>query len=199
MGMDCQKNFAETEQPGHHRGNSTESLVDSAMILPELRIAPGETILDVGCGDGYMSKQFSRLVGDSGKIFAIDRSAQTIKNLKKEFQRTNVEALEADITQGLPLPNGSVDLIYLSAVFHCFDKEGRASFIREVKRLLKPDGILAILEINKEQTRIGPPMTMRYSPEELRQLIPLKSISLMKAGEFFYLTKFIQQTEPCND
>ncbi|MBN1864169.1 MAG: hypothetical protein JW808_04650, partial [Victivallales bacterium] len=43
----------------HHRGKSSESLLDKAAILGALRIEPGQTVLDAGCGNGYMSKEFS--------------------------------------------------------------------------------------------------------------------------------------------
>jgi tRNA A58 N-methylase Trm61 len=55
----------------HHRGKSSESLLDKEIILAALRIAPGQTVLDAGCGNGYMSKAFSRLVGEAGSVYGV--------------------------------------------------------------------------------------------------------------------------------
>lgn len=46
----------------HHRGKSSESLLDKEAIFAALRITPGQTVLDAGCRNGYMSKEFSKLV-----------------------------------------------------------------------------------------------------------------------------------------
>ena len=85
-------------------------------------------VIDVGCGNGYMSKEFSQLVGQSGKVFAIDRSKEAIEELKKEIMVTNIEPMEADITNKTPIADKSIDLIYLSTVFHIFSKEQIAHF-----------------------------------------------------------------------
>ena len=175
---------------GHHKGNTTENLINKEIILKELNILPGQTIMDVGCGNGYMSKEFSRLVQQSGKVFALDRAKEAIAQLKKETTGTNIEPMEADITEKTPAGDKSVDLIYLSTVFHIFSKEQIDGFQKEVKRLLKPNGKLAIVEIQKENTPFGPPLKMRFSPEELKEIIELEPISLIQAGQYFYMQLF---------
>jgi len=175
---------------GHHKGNTTENLINKEIILKELNILPGQTIMDVGCGNGYMSKEFSRLVQQSGKVFALDRAKEAIAQLKKETTGTNIEPMEADITEKTPAGDKSVDLIYLSTVFHIFSKEQIDGFQKEVKRLLKPNGKLAIVEIQKENTPFGPPLKMRFSPEELKEIIELEPISLVQAGHYFYMQLF---------
>jgi ubiquinone/menaquinone biosynthesis C-methylase UbiE len=98
--------------------------------------------------------------------------------------------MEADITQVVPIEDRSVDLIYLSAVFHIFTKEQIGKFQREAKRLLKPNGKLAIVEIKKEKTPIGPPLDTRFSPEELKQILDFKPLSLSEIGPYFYMQTF---------
>lgn len=45
----------------HHQGKSSESLLDKAQILASLSITPGQVILDAGCGNGYMAKEFAEI------------------------------------------------------------------------------------------------------------------------------------------
>jgi ubiquinone/menaquinone biosynthesis C-methylase UbiE len=180
----------ENNQTGHQKGNSTEQFLNKEVILKELNILSGQTILDAGCGTGYMTKEFSRLVKNTGRVYALDRAKEAIEILEKETKGTNILPIEADITKKIEIENSSIDLIYLSTVFHIFSNEQIENFQNEAKRLLKPNGKLAIIEINKKETPFGPPQNMRVSPEEIRQLIKMNPLSLVKVGEYFYMQIF---------
>ncbi|MBT5973980.1 class I SAM-dependent methyltransferase, partial [Desulfobacula sp.] len=52
-----------------------------AIILENLNICLGQTILDAGCGNGYMAIKFSKLMGNTGKIYALDVDKAFIGNL----------------------------------------------------------------------------------------------------------------------
>jgi ubiquinone/menaquinone biosynthesis C-methylase UbiE len=95
-----------------------------------------------------------------------------------------------DITKSTHIEGASVDLIYLSTVLHGFSKEDIDGFQKEVKRLLKPNAILAIVEIKKEETPFGPPLDIRFSPDELKETITLNPKSLVEVGEYFYMMIF---------
>ena len=173
------------------KGNSSsEKYLDIDVILEELNISTAQTIIDLGCGNGYMSKEFSKLVGERGKIYAIDINDSVIDNLIQESKDTNIEAMLANITIGLPLKNASIDIIFLSTVFHIFSNKQIVKFQEEIKRLLKPEGILAILNIDKKEMTYGPPFKMKVSVEELRQVIKLTPISYVKLGDDFYMQIF---------
>jgi ubiquinone/menaquinone biosynthesis C-methylase UbiE len=178
------------DNSGHHRGNSTEALLDKTAILAVLNIRPGQVLLEAGCGNGYMAKEFLRLTGAAGFVYAVDRSEIAIELLKKEKNGDNFRALQADITQCIELPDFSIDIIYLSAVYHIFTAEQKNKFNEIVSRLLKPGGNLAVVDIQKIATRFGPPLARRVSPEELSREISLTPVSLTRAGESFYLQIF---------
>ncbi len=63
-------------------------------------------------------------------------------------------------------------------------------FIRETKRLLKPEALLAIVEIEKKETPFGPSMELRRSPEELKEAIPLVPVDTVQVGDHFYMQVF---------
>jgi ubiquinone/menaquinone biosynthesis C-methylase UbiE len=180
-----------------HRGKFTEGLLDCEAILKALHIKPGQTILDAGCGNGYMSKLFSDEVAQSGKVYALDQDQYFIKALKNETQRTNIETMEGDITRPTPLNESSLDIIYISTVIHVFSKEQMKGFLREVKRIIKPDALLAIVEIEKKETPFGPPLKSRYSVEELKEIVPLTPIKTVQVGEHFYMQIFQNKPLRC--
>ncbi len=178
------------ERSHQHRGKFTEGLLNNDVILKTLDIKAGQTIIDAGCGNGYMSKLFSQSVSCSGKVFAIDPDKYFIKILKNETRQTNIEAIEADITRRTEFKQSSVDIIYISTVIHGFSKKQMQGFLREAVRLLKSNGTLAIVEIEKKETPFGPPMEIRFSPEELKEIVPLVPANTIQAGEHFYMQIF---------
>lgn len=178
------------DQKHRHRGKSSERYLNTDIILKELNIRSGQTILDAGCGNGYMSKEFSKLLNNTGKIYALDPDKATLEILKQETKGTNIITIEGDITQRTQIKGASIDLIYLSTVFHGFSEDEIHGFQKEVNRLLKANAVLAIVEIKKEKTPFGPPLHIRFSPEELKEAIPLIPKSLVDVGAYFYMQTF---------
>jgi ubiquinone/menaquinone biosynthesis C-methylase UbiE len=168
----------------------SEGLLNDKTILDNLDICAGQTVLDAGCGNGYMAKKFSKLVGKDGKIYALDSDKGLIADLKKEVEKTNIIALVGDITKLTGLKSSSIDLVYLSTVFHIFSDIQVVGFAKEIKRILKPNARLAIVNIAKEDTPFGPPLEMRSSPEELKQKLPFAPKELIEVGKHFYMQIF---------
>ncbi|THB68668.1 MAG: class I SAM-dependent methyltransferase, partial [Gammaproteobacteria bacterium] len=106
----------------------SEGLLNDNLILQTLNISSGQAILDAGCGSGYMSKKFANLVGELGRAYACDVDRGQIEILQKEFKDTNIEVFVGDITKKTDFDDSSLDLIYLSTVFHIFSKDQVESF-----------------------------------------------------------------------
>ncbi|MBN2688703.1 MAG: methyltransferase domain-containing protein [Deltaproteobacteria bacterium] len=175
---------------GQHKGRSSEELLDKGKIIQSLNITEGQTILDAGCGSGYMAREFARLVKDSGRVYALDSNELAIKNLMSTLDTDIIEAFVSDVSTTTKLGASTIDLIYLSNVVHIFSDAQMQGFVTEVKRLLKPKGMLAIVEIKKEETPFGPPQHMRLSPDELTERIPLSPKETVNINDYFYLQLF---------
>lgn len=168
----------------------TEGLIEKDLILSALNIKSGQTVVDAGCGNGYMSKVFSDEVTRSGKVYALDPDKHFLKIIENETRGTNIVTIEGDITKPTQINESSIDIVYISTVIHIFSKQQIQGLIREAKRLLKPEALLAIVEIEKKETPFGPPLECRYSPEELKEIISMVPISTVKVGEYFYMQIF---------
>ena len=70
----------------------------------------GQTILDLGCGPGFCSKELALITGKSGKVIAVDKSKNYIDftNHVSASYSLNIEAIEADFTQ-LDMAKNSID------------------------------------------------------------------------------------------
>lgn len=173
-----------------HRAKFTEGLLETDVVLDALNICHGQTVVDAGCGNGYMSMLFSKKVGLSGMVYALDRDRFFLNALEREMEAVNIEVMEGDITRPTLLRESSLDLVYISTVIHIFSRTQMQDFIREVRRVLKPDALLAIVEIEKRETPFGPPLASRYSPEELMGVVPMVSGKTVKVGQYFYMQLF---------
>jgi len=109
----------------------------------------GMAVMELGCGSGAFTTFIARAVGDSGKVYAVDIQSAMIRQLERKLAKAenqdikNVEIRQASAYE-LPFTDGSIDLACLVTVLPEIPDRGRA--LREIKRVLKPGGILAVTE-----------------------------------------------------
>lgn len=106
--------------------------------------APGQTILDVGCGPGFGTLDLSRIVTATGRIIAVDASQRYLDHLQAQLKAqgiANVETRLADVME-LDLPPNSIDGSYARWVL-CFVRDP-AVVVAAVARALRPGGVFAV-------------------------------------------------------
>jgi len=174
----------------HHKGKTSEGRINQAAVLAALALRSGQTVLDAGCGSGYMARAFMDIVGKSGRVIALDPDCEAIDALTERGAGTVMEPCVGDITRDTGLPSQSVDVIYLSMVAHGFSFDEMRGLGHEAARLLKPQGRLAIVEIKKTDTPFGPPMDIRMDAADLAGMLKLTPGRYMDLGPYFYLQIF---------
>lgn len=120
---------------------------DPASTLGEFGIAAGATVLDLGCGSGTFTQEMARLVGAEGTVHAVDIQQPLLENAQARLTAAGVAdrvRFHCSGAYDLPLADQSVDLVVLVAVLGEIPDKMRA--LREVQRVLKPGGTLAISE-----------------------------------------------------
>jgi SAM-dependent methyltransferase len=124
----------------------------TSKIIDALKIQPGTTIADVGCGPGYYTFKFSELVGPGGKVFAIDTVEEHlnyVKGLSTKFDIKNVETIK-DRQDSAGIPANSSDMVFMCSLYHIIyttsTEEVKDRFVNSMKAALKPDGRLVIVD-----------------------------------------------------
>ena len=119
-------------------------------VLREVGISEGQTVLDFGCGHGTYSIQAAKLVGEQGKVYALDKERQSLDSLKQKARTeglTNVERMDTSGEPAINLADQSVDVVLLFDGFHEHylpDSGERKRLLNEFHRILKPDGVLSV-------------------------------------------------------
>ena len=112
--------------------------------LNKLSVKPGEQILDVGCGVGFLSYEIALLTGDSGKVCGIDKNADMIRHANKRCERLrNTEFSEANAND-LPFTEESFDAACCTQVLLYVNDVDEV--LSGIKRILKPAGRIIIVE-----------------------------------------------------
>jgi ubiquinone/menaquinone biosynthesis C-methylase UbiE len=129
-------------------------------ILRDVGIKPGFHVLDYGCGPGSYTVPLAELVGEIGKIYALDihpLAIQRVQRIASKKQLANVETILSDCKTGLP--DNSIDVILLYDVLHALsDSDG---VLKELHRVLKPDGILSLSDHHMKEDEIVAKVTNR--------------------------------------
>jgi ubiquinone/menaquinone biosynthesis C-methylase UbiE len=119
-------------------------------IFNELPIKHGYQILDYGCGPGSYSITAAELLEETGMVFALDLHPYAIEDVKQSITKrklSNIQTIISDCETGLP--SNSVDIILLHYVFN--DLKNPEQILKELHRILKPQGILSFSEFNLEK------------------------------------------------
>ncbi len=157
------------------RGPSSFWMHDPEVVFNELKLKEGDCLLDLGCGPGDYTLEASRIIGNSGAVYAMDKWQYLVDSLIEEADSqglTNIRAMVSDITGPLPFEDGCIDVCLLSTVLHIFNlSKVEKTIFNEIRRVLKPGGRVAIIECKKEEQPFGPPKHMRLSPDDIEDSI----------------------------
>ena len=105
----------------------------------------GDTLLDLGCGPGFCTKELSYIVGDQGKVIGIDKSEHYIQTLRQiqELYQLPIEAIAQDFNDMHLAPN-SIDGMYCRWALAWLPNP--IDILKNVYDALKPGGAMVIHE-----------------------------------------------------
>jgi ubiquinone/menaquinone biosynthesis C-methylase UbiE len=158
--------------------------LDPERTLFATGLAIGQTAADLGAGSGFYVQSAGKIVGDQGVVYAVDILGSALDHIAAESRLKglrNVKTLRADLEQAnacSAIPTGSIDLVILANIIHQI--KNQSALIAEAFRMLKTGGKVLIIEWNDQPGPIGPAVTERIRPEQVKKL--LQQTTLKDAG-----------------
>jgi ubiquinone/menaquinone biosynthesis C-methylase UbiE len=122
-----------------------------AQVLKAIGIKPGMIIGEVGAGRGRYTVQIASRIGPSGMVYANDIEENYLKQLERRCTDqgvTNVRIVLGGLTD-TKLPLEALDMVIMVNVVHCLAEP--VPLLRSIKKSLKPDGVIAIVEGSLEK------------------------------------------------
>ena len=154
---------------------------DTWMNVPKImklaNIESGSKVADIGCHEGYFTTHLASKVTDAGQVYAVDVRKDRLDRLRehlKERKLTNVKVVLGDYDNPR-LPEATLDVVVIMDTYH--EMDDYMQILKHVKKSLKPDGRIVILEklkmhikngSRKEQT-LEHTLSAKYVKEELEK------------------------------
>lgn len=132
--------------------------VPRSKILSEVDIKRGFRVLDYGCGPGSYSMVAARLVGQTGKVYALDMHPLAIQKVKAVASKKglpHIETIQSDCATGLE--SESVDVVLLCDILHHLSEPD--AILKELHRVLKPEGVLSVNDHHMKDDEIESKIT----------------------------------------
>lgn len=173
--------------------------------LRHAALAPGERLLDVGCGTGVLTRLAAARVEPSGQAVGIDPAPRMVGLARKNAVGGQAEFKLAAIER-LPFESASFDVVVASLMLHHLPPDLKRDGLREVYRVLKPGGRLLVVDLDRPASSLWwllawPLLLMPMTASNLRGEIPgylrdAKFDPVQPEGRWMRLLTFWRATKP---
>lgn len=130
--------------------NFRKKIQSPKKLIQRSGIQRGMKVVEIGCGSGAFTTFVARAVGNKGFVYALDIQPEMLHQLENKLSQpenkdiNNINLIESS-AYNLPFDNNSIDLVYMVTVFGEIPDRNKA--LKEIKRVLRSNGLLAISEL----------------------------------------------------
>jgi ubiquinone/menaquinone biosynthesis C-methylase UbiE len=112
--------------------------------LEDFGIEEGSTVIDYGCGPGSYLRKAAALVGEKGKVYAVDIHPLAIVAIERKIKKFRLNNVEPVLAQGYisGIDSNTADLIFAIDMFH--NVSDPTAFLKELRRIIKQTGVLIL-------------------------------------------------------
>ena len=176
--------------------SGTGGFMHPEKIVGEFGVGEGMSVADFGSGAGYFTILLGRMVGESGKVYALDIQESALDNVRVKARAVDLKNIETirtnlEVVGSSGLPDNSQDIVLLANVL--FQSDKKSEIIQEAKRVTKIGGRIILIDWKLGSGGFGPPDNMRTDETAMRNLIAGEGLVFEKsidAGQFHYGMSF---------
>jgi cyclopropane fatty-acyl-phospholipid synthase-like methyltransferase len=161
---------------------SREREEQCATLLTALDIKAGDTVCDLGCGNGFYTLKLASLVGDQGTVLAVDIQQEMLGLLRARAESAailNIRPILSTVDDP-HLPTQQVDLLLLVDVYH--ELSHPAAMLQAIHSSLKPSGRVALVEFRQEDPQVPIKRLHKMSITQILKEFPPAGFKLV--GQF---------------
>lgn len=127
---------------------------DCETLLKELKLKPGMTVCDMGCGNGFYALKMAKLVGEKGRVHAVDIQPGMLRLLQARAGEEGLKNVKPVLSTVVDpkLPKNKVDLILCVDVYHEFTHPKQ--MLKAMRESLSKDGVIALAEYREEDPKV---------------------------------------------
>ncbi len=161
---------------------SREREEECSRLLKALQIKPGQTVCDLGCGNGFYTLQLAKEVGPKGTVWAVDIQQEMLDLLVERAESRGVPNIEPQLgTVVSPqLPEGKLDLVLIVDVYHEFSHPEQ--MLGEIRKSLAPEGRIALAEYRAEDAEV--PIKRLHKMSQPQVMNEYQANGLKLVGQF---------------
>ena len=158
------------ERPEREREERTD------LVVPALKLKPGDAVADIGAGTGYYTRLLAKPVGSNGVVFAVEIQQEMFDILTNKLAGERIFNVKPVLgtTTDPRLPPASVDLILMVDVYHEFDFP--YEMVAAMCQSLKPGGRIAFVEFRGEDPKVPIKHVHKMTEAQVRREMSLQPL-----------------------
>jgi ubiquinone/menaquinone biosynthesis C-methylase UbiE len=130
--------------------------------LQVAQVAPGDKVLDVGCGTGSLAIAAKGKAGLDGEVHGIDAAPEMIEVARRKAAKKGVDVgFQVGLIEEIPFPDGHFDIALNTFVLHHLPHDLKRKGFAEIRRVLKPGGRFLVADLaGRSDSLIGHLMSL---------------------------------------
>jgi ubiquinone/menaquinone biosynthesis C-methylase UbiE len=124
-------------------------------VVARMNLKPGMVVADLGAGTGVFAREFSKAVGSTGKVYAVDIDNDLLDYIRERAKKENQSNIRPVLgkVDDPAIPARDVDIAFFHDVFHHIEK--RQAYLKALSPYIKPNGLIALIEMDKNDPNGG--------------------------------------------